>query len=212
MSTESRGLRILVWAILGAVMLGILAAFINSNSGGRRSKLPVLGAVKPFTVTNQLGEVTTLQDLKGKVWVADIIFVVCPGPCPKMTEEMSKLQAAFDAKQPLRFVSLTTFPEQDTPEVLKAYSEKFSADPARWYFLTGSKRELLDNLAIGSLKLTAVEKDKALQESENDRFIHTTVFVLVDKSGRIRGHYESLETGFQEKIRADIASLLAERP
>ena len=210
MSTESRGLRILVWAILGAVMLGILAAFINST--GQRSKLPVLGSVKAFALTNQLGEVVTLQDLKGKVWVADIIFALCPGPCPKMTEEMSKLQGAFDAKQPLRFVTLTTHPEHDTPKVLKTYSEKFSADPMRWFFLTGTKRELLANVAIGSLKLSAVEKEKALQESENDLFIHTTVFVLVDKAGKIRGYYESLETGFQEKIRADIASLLAERP
>jgi protein SCO1/2 len=168
--------------------------------------------VKPFTLTNQLGEVVTLQNLKGKVWVADIIFALCPGPCPKMTEEMSKLQTAFDAKQPLRFVTLTTHPEHDTPEVLKSYSEKFSADPARWVFLTGTKRELLANLAIGSLKLSAVEKEEKLQESENDLFIHTTMFVLVDKAGKIRGYYESLEPGFQEKIRADINSLLAERP
>ena len=191
-------------------MLGVLAAFINST--GRRSKLPVLGSVKPFTLTNQLGEVTTLQNLKGKVWVADIIFVVCPGPCPKMTEEMSKLQTAFDAKEPVRFVTLTTFPEHDTPEVLKTYSEKFSADPARWYFLTGSKQELLANLAIKSLMLSTVEKEKELQQSENDRFIHTTKFVLVDKTGKIRGYYDSLEPPFQETIRADIKSLLAERP
>ena len=210
MSTGSRGLRTLVWAILGAVMLGILAAFINST--GQRSKLPVLGSVKPFTLTNQLGDATTLQDLKGKVWVADIIFALCPGPCPKMTEEMSKLQSAFDAKRPLRFVTLTTHPEHDTPKVLKTYSEKFSADPSRWYFLTGPKRELLANLAIGSLKLSAVEKEETLQESENDLFIHTTMFVLVDKAGKIRGYYESLEPGFQEKIRADINSLLPERP
>jgi len=208
-STESRGLRILVWAILGAVMLGVLAAFINSS--GHRSKLPVLGSVKPFTLTNQLGEVVTLQNLKGKVWVADIIFARCPGPCPKMTEEMSKLQGAFDAKEPLRFVTLTTHPENDTPQVLKNYSEKFSADSARWHFLTGPTGEIR-NLAIKSLMLSAVEKEKELQESENDLFIHTTVFVLVDKAGKIRGYYESLEPPFQEKIRADIKSLLAERP
>ena len=210
MSAESRGLRTLVWAILGAVMLGILAAFINST--GQRSKLPVYGAVQPFTLTNQLGEAVTLRSLQGKVWVADIIFALCPGPCPKMTEEMSQLQSAFKPKQPLRFVTLTTHPEHDTPAVLKSYSEKFSADPARWFFLTGPKSELLANLAVGSLKLSAVEKDKTLQESENDLFIHTTVFVLVDKRGKLRGFYESLEPGFQEKIRADINSLLAERP
>ena len=208
MNEGSRGLRMLVWAILGLVMLGILVVFINTQ--GNRSKLPQFGMVQPFTLTNQLGETVTLQTLRGKVWVADIIFARCPGPCPKMTEEMAKLQSAFDTNQPLRFVTLTTDPENDTVSTLKEYAEKFSADPTRWHFLTGPKREILANLAAGSLKLSAVEKDQTLQENENDLFIHTTMFVVVDKTGKIRGYYESLEPGFQEKIRADIKSLLRE--
>src|SRR5687768_6157553 len=178
-------------------MLGVLAAFINSS--GHRSKLPVLGSVKPFTLTNQLGEVVTLQNLKGKVWVADVIFARCPGPCPKMTQEMAKLQNSFGGDLPLRFVTLTTDPENDTTKTLKEYAEKFSADPARWFFLTGPKSEILANLAIGSLKLSAVEKDPELQENENDLFIHTTMFVLVDKGGKLRGFYESLEPGLDRK-------------
>lgn len=208
MNEGSRGLRMLVWAILGLVMLTILAVFINTQ--GNRSKLPQFGTVQPFTLTNQLGEMVTLQTLRGKVWVADIIFARCPGPCPKMTEEMAKLQSAFETNQPLRFVTLTTDPKNDTVSILKEYADKFSADPARWHFLTGPKREIVANLAAGSLKLSAVEKDKTLQENENDLFIHTTMFVVVDKTGKIRGFYESLEPGFQEKIRADIKSLLAE--
>jgi protein SCO1 len=208
MNGSSRGLRIFVWAILGAVMFGIVVAFINSI--GKRSNLPVFGAIQPFTLTNQLGETVTLETLKGKVWVADIIFARCPGPCPKMTQEMAELQNAFKTNQPLRFVTLTTDPENDTVSTLKQYSDKFSADHSRWFFLTGPKREVVANLAAGSLKLSAVEKDKTLQESENDLFIHTTMFVLVDKAGKVRGFYESLEPGFQEKIRADINSLLPE--
>lgn len=208
MNEGSRGLRMLVWAILGLVMLGIIVVFLNTE--GNRSKLQQFGTVQPFSLTNQLGETVTLQTLRGKVWVADIIFARCPGPCPKMTEEMAKLQNAFDTNQPLRFVTLTTDPEHDTVPNLKEYAEKFSADSARWFFLTGPKREIVANLAAGSLKLSAVEKDKNLQESENDLFIHTTMFVLVDKAGKIRGFYESLEPGFQEEIRADINSLLRE--
>ena len=208
MRSGSRGLQTLVWAILGAVMLGVAILFVASL--GNRSKLPVYGKVQPFMLTNQLGETVSLQELKGKVWVADVIFARCPGPCPKMTEEMAKLQRAFPVHQPLRFVTLTTDPENDTAAKLKEYSEKFEADPARWYFLTGPKRELLSNLAVSSLKLSAVEKEKELQESENDLFIHSTVFVLVDASGKVRGFYESLEPGFQQKISADINSLLAE--
>ncbi|MGZ8920847.1 MAG: SCO family protein, partial [Limisphaerales bacterium] len=151
MNEGSRGLRMLVWAILGLVMVAILVVFINTQ--GNRSKLPQFGTVQPFTLTNQLGETVTLQTLRGNVWVADIIFARCPGPCPKMTEEMAKLQSAFATNQPLRFVTLTTDPKNDTVSALKEYAEKFSADPARWHFLTGPRREIVANLAVGSLKL-----------------------------------------------------------
>lgn len=204
----SRGLQIFVWTVLGVVIVGIIASFLTSDS--KRSHLPEYGKVQPFSLTNQLGDSISLADLKGQVWVADVIFTRCAGPCPKMTEEMSKIQKAFPAEANLRFVTLTTDPEHDTARRLKDYSEKFSADPVRWHFLTGPKKELLANLAVGSLKLSALEKDKDLQQDPNDLFIHSTVFVLVDKAGAIRGFYESLEDGFQEKIQADIKSLIEE--
>jgi protein SCO1/2 len=120
------------------------------------------------------------------------------------------LQQAFGAEGDLRFVTLTTDPEYDTPRVMQRYSEKFGADPKRWQFLTGPKEEILVNLAIGSLKMTAQEKQEELRQNASDLFIHTTMFVLVDKRGKMRGVYESLEPGFQDKIQADIRSLLGE--
>lgn len=208
MKSGSRLLQTVVWGLLGLVILGVIVSYLNSNT--KRSELNSYGKVQPFTLTNQFGATVTLSELKGQVWVADVIFTRCAGPCPKMTEEMAKIQRAFPAETNLRLVTLTTDPEHDTERRLKDYSEKFSADPERWYFLTGPKKELLANLAVGSLKLSALEKEKELQQDPNDLFIHSTVFVLVDKSGEIRGFYESLEPGFQEKIQADIKSLLAE--
>jgi cytochrome oxidase Cu insertion factor (SCO1/SenC/PrrC family) len=41
------------------------------------------------------------------------------------------------------------------------------------------------------LKLSAVEIEPAKRESENDLFIHSTVFVVVDKQGRLRGVFET---------------------
>ena len=209
MNKGSRPLQVIVWGLLAIVLLAVVAAFLSANS--KRSRLSRYGKVQAFSLTNQLGATTTLADLKGKVWVADVIFTRCAGPCPKMTEQMSKLQQAFSADAPLRFVTLTTDPEHDTASRLKTYSEKFSADPARWHFLTGPKRELLANLAVSSLKLSAVEKEKELQQDENDLFIHSTIFVLVDKRCEIRSFYESLEPGFQDKIKADIQSLIEEK-
>jgi protein SCO1/2 len=183
--------------------------FLFFREQSHKSNLPVLGEVLPFSLTNQAGEGVDLGDLKGKVWVADIIFTRCPGPCPKMTGKMAELQKQFAGNPNLRFVTLTTDPEHDTPAVLKRYSERFGADPSQWLFLTGSKKEIR-NLAQGSLKLGSEEKPAADQESVNDLFIHNTVFILVDRHGRLRGQaYESLEPDFH-KIDDDIRSLLRE--
>jgi len=206
-ASSSLKLRIFAWTVLGSVLLGIAALFVRSEL--QRSHLPRLAQVQPFVLTNQFGQVVTARDLLGKVWVGDIIFTRCGGPCPRMTEQMSKLQKTLPAGQPLNLVTLTTDPDNDTPSVLKSYGEKFGADSTRWIFLTGTKSEL-KNLAAGSLKLAAVEKDPSERRNPNDLFIHSTIFVLVDKSGNMRGVYESLEPGFQEKIVADIQALLQE--
>jgi len=61
---------------------------LSELSNPRRRPLPVLGQVADFTLTNQNGQVTTLADLTNHVWVADIIFTRCAGPCPIMSAQM----------------------------------------------------------------------------------------------------------------------------
>lgn len=202
-------IRLFAWTTLAVVVAGVAALFFRAEL--RKSHLPRLSQIQPFQLTNEVGQLRTARDFTGKVWIGDIIFSRCGGPCPKMTEEMSKLQKVLPSDASLRFVTLTTDPEYDTPAVLKAYGHKFGADFSRWTFLTGSKSEI-KNLAVDSWKLAAFEKDKAERESENDLFIHSTLFVLIDKKGAMRAVYESLEPGFQEKIRADVDSLLKENP
>ena len=207
MKSNSKGVQVVVWSVLALVIAAIVLLYVREQS--RKSDLPVYGSIQPFTLTNHLGSPFTLSDLKGKVWVADIIFSRCAGPCPTMTQEMATLQKTFSAEDDLHLVTLTTDPDYDSPAILKRYAGKFEADPATWNFLTGTKAEI-KNLAIDGLKLAAVEKEEELQQNENDLFIHSTTFILVDKQGRVRGAYESLEPGFQEKIAADIRELLRE--
>src|SRR5688500_10936384 len=121
MQETSKGLQIAMWTALTAAIMVVVVFFLKSPPA--RSHLPDLGVVRPFTLTNQSGESVRLADLKGKVWVADIIFTRCMGPCPRMTEEMRKLQRAFTAKDPLRFVTLTTDPDNDSSQVMRRYAE-----------------------------------------------------------------------------------------
>ena len=109
---------------------------------GEVAALPVISQVPAFTLTNQLGQPVTLAGLRGQVWVGDIIFTRCSGPCPKMTQRMSELQAAIPRDLRVKFVTLTTDPEFDKPSILKPYGDKYGADTNRWLFLTGPKLEI----------------------------------------------------------------------
>lgn len=175
--------------IIGLILLflTLALAFLLVNIGRLKAAppLPMLEKVGDFSLTNELGAPVSLADLKGHVWVADIIFTRCPGPCLKMTRQMKEIETALPPSSKTRLVSLTTDPDFDTPEILTKYAERFHADTNRWMFLTGTKKEIR-NLAIDSLKLTAVEKTPEERQSENDLWVHSTIFVVVDKHGNLR--------------------------
>jgi protein SCO1/2 len=182
----------LIWAglLLIAVTLTLVYAIGRVRLGAPVDRLEVYGPVSDFNLTNQAGKAVSLASLQGHVWVGDIIFTRCAGPCPRMTRQMKELQDALPAGSGTKLVTLTTDPDHDTPEVLKKYGERFGADWRRWSFLTGTKPQIA-KLAIDSLKLTALEKKPEDREAPEDLFIHSTIFVLVDKQARLRGVFET---------------------
>lgn len=193
MVSARRKFELLLWSgllLLAATIL--LMAFVLTVkwrlSAGK--PLPVYSAVADFTLTNQLGQAVSLADLRGHVWVGDIIFTRCPGPCLKMTRQMKELQQALPRGSAAKLVTLTTDPVFDTPPVLKAYAERIGAEPNRWLFLTGTKPQIAA-VAVDSLKLTAIEKTPEERQSPEDLFIHSTIFVVVDKRGQLRGVFET---------------------
>lgn len=177
----------------------------------KREKLPlqVLGSIADFTLTNQDGQVTTLADLTNHVWVADIIFTRCAGPCPHMTAQMKSLEDQLAADSDARLVTLTTDPGFDSPEILKRYGEHFGANFNHWTFLTGKPSEVA-GLAAGSLKLGSTPVAPADQKSAADLFIHTTIFVIVDKHARLRGFFETGGEGvnWENSVRPNVLAAI----
>ncbi len=204
-----------IWVGIGLIIVLLCVAYILSKAETRR--LPVIGPVGNFTLTNQNGSVVTLADLRGHVWIADIIFTRCAGPCPILTREMQELQDALPANSQARLVTLTTDPDYDTPPVLKAYPQRLGVkvDTNRWMFLTGTKKEIRA-LASGSLKLSAVPVKPEDRQNEADLFIHTTIMVIVDKQGRLRSSFETTGQDVKwaearQKILAAVRQLERER-
>jgi len=207
-----------LWVGVGLLFIILAVSVVLSSVSSSRPRLqtpPVFGQVADFALTNQNGQAVTLADLRGHVWVADIIFTRCAGPCPRMTRQMKLLQDALPSGSRAKLVTLTTDPEFDTPEVLKAYAARFEANPGRWLFLTGTKKEI-GALAIDSLKLTAIEKKAEERNDAADLFIHSTIFVVVDQQGRLRGIFETEGEGVdaaheRNEVLATIQKLERER-
>ena len=174
--------------LLGLAM--VIAVFQNNRNSSQSPELRVIGSVADFTLTNQDGQITSLADLTNHVWVADIIFTRCAGPCPRMTGQMKSLQNSLPPGSHAKLVTLTTDPGNDSPAVLKKYGQHFDADFSRWTFLTGTKAQIAA-LASDSLKLSAVPVKPEDRKDDADLFIHTTIFVVVDKHAQLRGIFET---------------------
>lgn len=139
----------------------------------------------PFSFTAHTGQLTTGESLRGQPWVANFIFTTCRTVCPMLTAKMVRLQRALDGV-PVRFVSFSVDPDHDTPEVLAAYAKQWNAGEARWSLLATTPQGLAD-VAAG-FHVTAQKTDGGL-----DAVMHSSVFVLVDANGVVRGIYDSDE-------------------
>ena len=219
-----RSVQWLVWTALAITIVGITIAFVfskqkradvtaNVAAGEGTTALDQLLVITPglpaFTLTNQLGAPVTPAALSNKAAVVCVIFTRCAGPCPEMTRRMSELQRVIPSDLPVKLVTVTTDPEYDSPEVLKRYAARYNANGERWWFLTGNKSDIA-LLAREGLKLVAQETKPEERVSDADLFIHSTVFVLLDKKGRLRGSIESTEPNFDIKVLQAVRKLALE--
>lgn len=193
----------LVFLVVSSLSLG----FALTKMVLRRQKqaLPKIRAVGSFSLKERNGREVTEAQLKDKVWVVSFIFTRCSGPCPKVTAAMADLQRD-QRLQDLSLVSVSVDPEFDTPKVLKSYAENFSADPVRWYFLTGPKKKVYE-LIIKRFGLPVMEAPPGVAKV-GEQFTHSTRLVLVDKDGQIRGYYESTKAEEIQALRRDAGRLL----
>jgi protein SCO1 len=209
-----RTLWIGILLLLVVLCLAYALSLLELNRAHQRA-LPVIGPVADFMLMNQDGRATTLPDLTNHVWIADIIFTRCAGPCPIMSQQMKSLQDALPPTSQAKLVTLTTDPDFDTPPVMKKYGERFGADFNRWMFLTGSKAAIA-GLAGDSLKLSAVAVKPEDRKNDADLFIHSTIFVVVDRHTRLRGVFETggegvTWTNVQPRLIATVRQLERER-
>jgi len=79
--------------------------------------------------------------VKDKKVIVNFVFTTCKGICPPTGRHFSKLQTALGKRlgTDVFLITITTDPTNDSPERLKAWTEKFNLNPAQgWTLVTGS--------------------------------------------------------------------------
>jgi len=162
--------------------------------------------IPKFSFTDQDGNTFSSTDVEGKILVVDFMFTTCTGWCPIMTSQMLRLDWKLEdpAFDDILFLSHTVDPETDTPEVLYKYARKNKIDTERWKLLTGDRTALYEHGVYGFF---LAAKEDALAP---DGFLHSNMFVLVDREGHIRGYYDGLKTEEVNLVASDVKMLLKE--
>mgnify|MGYP003667574932 CR=1 FL=1 len=157
-----------------------------------------------FELLNQNGEIITNADYKDKIYIADFFFTRCQTICIAMAYNMSELQEHYKEDDGIMFLSHSVTPVIDSVSVLKEYALRKGVIDGKWNVTTGPKEHIYD-LARKSYFAVLDEGNG----DEND-FIHTEQFVLIDKERRIRGFYDGTDKEDMEKIKKDIKILKQE--
>jgi len=186
------------FGIYGLVALFILFTYFIQESK-QQNTLPIIGKVPHFDLIDSQNRNISKSDLIEKVWVADFIFTTCDMACPVMTGNMNLIHQEFRENDAVRVVSISVYPEYDTPEVLTQYASQYAANTNRWHFLTGPE-ESIKNIIKDGFKIGDYE----------DIIFHSEKFALVDKKGNIRGYYNGMDTEEMNKLKKDVNSLLSE--
>jgi protein SCO1/2 len=140
----------------------------------------LVGRIVPdFELTESRGTPVTLSTIKGRIWVANLMFATCNGVCLRLGEQMKSLDSQLGPRDDIRLVSISVNPEADTPENLRKYAEGLKAS-AKWLFLTGSRSEIT-KLATGGFALSA---------GTAEVLTHSDKLVLIDREGVVRGYFD----------------------
>ena len=157
--------------------------------------------VSNFELINQNGEIITNKNYENKIYVADFFFTRCQTICIAMAYNMAELQDVYKNDADIMFLSHSVTPVLDSVSVLKEYADRKGVIDGKWNVTTGSKKDIYE-LARKSYFAVLDEGNG----DEND-FIHTEQFVLVDKEKRMRGYYDGTEKEDMIKLKNDIVVL-----
>ncbi|NKE48526.1 SCO family protein [Roseomonas frigidaquae] len=143
-----------------------------------------------FALQDAEGRPVGLADLRGKVVVLHFIYASCPDACPLHADLIARIQEMVNLtpmREQVRFVTITTDPEHDTPEVMRGFGETHGLKPANWTFLTSGPERPQETVRLAqAFGLVFVPTGGGQQ-------MHAVVTQVIDREGRLRAKFHGLD-------------------
>ncbi|MFC1997479.1 SCO family protein [Chloroflexota bacterium] len=170
------------YILLGLLVLGAIAFKVFQPV----QVVPRIRLAPGFSLTTENGVRLTNEDLRGQFVVYNFIYSRCPEPCNNLNTTMQEIQTRLGEIElgniPVKFVTISFDPENDTPEVLATLAESLEVDPEEWIFATTENKVNLKTIIGGGF-------EAYYNKNEDGTFTFDPKFVLVDGWGIIRGEY-----------------------
>lgn len=134
--------------------------------------------------------------LRNRVVLLNVIYTKCEDACPLITSRLKEVRHALGSQaNNVYFITLTSDPKNDTPEVLKAYARKHGVDKRNWIFLTGGEEQLA--LVLSRLGMPTLHP-RSPQE-------HSTMLIAGDVANR---HWTKIRPDAEPKAIAQHLQLM----
>lgn len=144
-----------------------------------------------FALANAKGNPATLADFGDKILILHFIYARCPHVCPLHAEKVAELQSLLNQsamKDLVRFVTVTTDPEHDTPDVMESYAGQHGLDPHNWLFLT-KQSDQPDDMTRRLARNYGLE----FTQTEDNLQMHGVVTFVIDRNGRLAAKFHGLD-------------------
>jgi protein SCO1/2 len=192
----------------------LMDTVLESVVDGKLKSDTVWHTTKDIRLVNQMGDSVNLYDQAGKIIILDFFFTSCGSICPKLTNNMARVQQSFMRGGNIRkkvdtsivqFMSISVDPIRDSVPVISEYANKMGVQSDNWWLLTGN-RDSIYKFAFEEMKV-----DKFSEEPVSPDFVHTSRFVLIDRKMQVRGYYNGLDSNSLMKLAKDVGYIMLEK-
>jgi protein SCO1 len=193
-------MRSAICAAISFALVGVSGSTVAAHSLeelqaqlGAREKYfqPIDKKTPEFMLEDALGHEVGLEDFRGKVVVLHFIYTSCPDVCPLHAERIADIQEMVNRtpmREQVRFVTITTDPQHDTPDVMRDYGPAHGLDPVNWVFL-GSGPDRSED----TTRKLAERFGHKFTLTDDGYQMHGVVTHIIDREGRWRANFHGLK-------------------